>query len=60
MKRKPSPDFWSVIVGGSPGALARWPTRAYAHKRSARRRARAIHAARDIGVQTIWTIGEFA
>jgi len=58
--RKTTVDFWSVIIGGSPQARLRWPTRVYAHKRSARRRASLIHQAGDLGVATIWIVGECA
>jgi hypothetical protein len=45
-----------VIVGGSPQARKRWPTRTYTYKSSANRRMRQIHNARDLGVSTIWRI----
>lgn len=47
---------WDVVVGGSPQARLRWPKRTYKTKKSAKRRVRQIREARDIGLETIWTI----
>lgn len=48
--------MYEVIVGGSPEAVLRWPSRTYQRRSSARRRIKQITDAHDSGVATIWLL----
>jgi len=47
---------YQVVIGGSPQARGRWPSRRYASKSSAKRRMKQISAEHDLGVATIWIL----
>ena len=47
---------FAVFVAGSSAAKKRFPARRYKYMSSAKRRARQIHSAHDLGIETIWVI----